>query len=179
MSTSSRTEEGSAAATQAAIANSLEQVREILFGAQHRDFARRLARIDAHVAAQAEEMRSEARRRLEALEQHINKESEALTSMLEAQRSAHLEALNNASREAREAIGLLEQRVQKLEELTARAQRDFRQQLLDQTKTFIDEARRMRGEISAAMERELAAHGEDEAAEPSREDLWKRPSEAA
>lgn len=184
MSTSGRSDlEGSAAVGQA-LAGTLDQVREILFGAHYRDLARRLARTDAHVAAQAEELRSEMRRRLEALEQHVNKEAEALSTSLESQRTDQLEAIGTGMREAREAIGLLEQRVKKLEDVTARAQRDFRQQLLDQAKSFIDEVRRMRNELGASMEREMAAaRGQGERSEAGYEEVRQvppeRPSEAA
>lgn len=186
MSTSGRAEhEGGTGLAQATIANSLEQVREILVGPQHRDFARRLARMDAHITAQAEELRSEARRRLEALEQHVNKECEALSAAVESQRSAQIEAQSSAARELREAVGLLEQRVKRLEESQARSQREFRQQLLDQAKSFIDEVRRMRDELGASLERELLrAQGAAElpAGEPpegGRREPWEPSSEAA
>jgi hypothetical protein len=181
MSTSGRAElEGSAAAGQAATVSSLEQVREILFGPHHRELARRLARMDAHTAAQAEELRAETRRRLEALEQHLKNESEALTALMESQRVAQLEALGSSAREARETASLLEQRVGRLEEQLTRTQRDLRQQLLDQAKSFIDEARRMRDEIGAVMERQLAEGAANEG-EPALEEHWEKPksSEAA
>jgi archaellum component FlaC len=175
MSTSGRAElEASAGLTQAAVSNSLEQVREILFGPQHRELARRLSRMDAHSAAQAEELRSEARRRLDALEQHVSREFEALSAALEAQRSAQVEAQSSAAREARESVALLEQRVKRLEEITARSQREFRQQLLDQAKSFIDEVRRMRDELGATVERELAGARGDVATEAAPEEGGRR-----
>src|SRR5689334_14805861 len=61
-------------------ANSLEQVREILFGPQHREFTRRLARTDVHLAAQVEELRNEARRRLDVLEAYARQGLEGLTA---------------------------------------------------------------------------------------------------
>jgi Skp family chaperone for outer membrane proteins len=186
MSTSGRAElEGGTGLAQAAVTNSLEQVREILFGPQHRELARRLARMDTHVTAQGEDLRGETRRRLEALEQHVNKECEALSAALETQQSALLEAQNSAAREARDAVALLEQRVKRLEELNARSQREFRQQLLDQAKSFIDEVRQLRAEIGTALEREIqGAHGAAElpAGDPSeggRREPWESPSEAA
>jgi hemerythrin-like domain-containing protein len=189
MSTSGRQElEGNAALAQS-VAHSLEQVREILFGPQHREFARRLARTEAHIAAQAEEIRNETRRRLEMLEAHLRKESEALTVSMEHQRSAQLEALNKAARESHEAGGSLELRIQKLEETIARVQRDFRQQLLDQAKAFIDEIRRTRDELTTAVQREImasltestetAAGPESTPEETDRHEPWERPSEAA
>lgn len=185
MSTSGRADlEGGAAGAQSALVGNLEQVREILFGAHYRELARRVARTDAHVTAQAEELRTEMRRRLEALEQHVNKEAEALSTALESQRADQLEAIGTGVREAREAIGLLEQRVKKLEDVTARAQRDFRQQLLDQAKSFIDEVRRMRSELGASVERELSVIRDEGARseagyEETRPTPPERPSEAA
>lgn len=162
MATSGRVEhEGSAGITHAAITNSLEQVREILCGAQHRELARRLSRTDAQLAAQADELRAEARRRLDLLEGHVRREMESLNASLDAHRAADAEALGNVARESREALGLIDQRIRRLEELVTRTQRELRQQMLEQANAFIDETRRTREELSAAFERELAAWGGD------------------
>ncbi|WP_437893980.1 OmpH family outer membrane protein [Sorangium sp. So ce124] len=172
MRTSGRAEhEAAAGHAESAITNSLEQVRDILCGAQFREFARRLAHTDAQVAAQAEELRSEARRRLDALEAHMRSEIDSLSASIEAQRAAADGALGSAARESREALELIAQRVQRLEELVARTQRELRQQLLDQSKSFLDETRRTRSELSAMLERELAAVWADgtDAAGPARE----------
>ena len=186
MGTSGRAEpEGGANHAPATIANSLEQVREILVGAQHRELVRRMARMDARIAAQGEELRAETRRRLEALEQHVTKECEALGAAIEAQRSAQIDAQSAAAREARDVVALLEQRVKRLEEVNARSQRELRQQLLDQAKSFIDEVRRLRDELGMALEREIQrVHGAAElpAGEPfegGQHEPWEPPSEAA
>ncbi|KYF82146.1 hypothetical protein BE17_29175 [Sorangium cellulosum] len=164
MRVSGRTEhEASAGHAESAVINSLEQVRDILCGAQLREFARRLSHTDAQLAAQAEEIRGEARRRLDVLEAHVRREIESLSTSLEAHRSSGACALGNVARESREALGLFEQRVQRLEDLVARTQREFRQQLLEQSKSFLDETRRTRDELSAALERELAAAWDDSA----------------
>ncbi|WP_437275581.1 hypothetical protein WME90_30590 [Sorangium sp. So ce375] len=158
MRTSGRAEQEAAAGhAESAIINSLEQVRDILFGAQFRELARRLSHTDAQVAAQAEELRTEARRRLDVLETHLRREIEALGASIEAERAAAAAALGNAARESREALELIAQRVQRLEDLVGHTQRELRQQLLDQSKSFLDETQRTRSELSAMVERELAA----------------------
>lgn len=165
--------EESASLAQGGVASSLEQVREILFGSHQRDFARRLARTDAHLAAQAEELRSETRRRLDVLEAHTRKELEMLTASIAAQEAAQ-----------REALGALEQRVKKLEDLMARTQHEFREQLLAQAKSFIDEVQHTRAELAAAVEREVVvAFGEPaetaEKAEPAPPEGWQQRRDAA
>jgi len=154
---SDREHDGKNNKVQGQVTASLEQVREILFGAPFRDLERKLARVDSHLAVEAEELRKEMRRRIGVLEGHVQRESEALISRFESERSAHAEALTNVHRESRDVVVALEQRVTKLEESLARAQRELRQQILDQAKSFLDEARQTRDEMAATMERELAA----------------------
>jgi hypothetical protein len=155
MSTSERTEPERDGLAQTAGASSLEQVREILFGPQQRELTRRLARTDVHFAAQAEELKNEARRRLDLLEAYVRKELEGLTAAAEAHRATQLEGVDNHVRESRDTIRLLEQRVTKLEENVARTQHDFREQLLAQAKSFVDDVRRAREELGAIIERQV------------------------
>jgi hypothetical protein len=168
MSNNERTElvEAAAPAPKNINTSSLEQVREILFGPQQRDLTRRLARTDAHLAAQTDEIRREAARRLDVLEAYVHKEIEGLVAAAEVQRSAQTEGMENNTRETRDAIRSLERRITKLEESAARAQRDFREQLLAQAKSFLEEVRRARAELGAAIEHEMVVSW-GEALEPA------------
>jgi len=167
--------DGNGARAQGQVTASLEQVREILFGAPFRDLERKLLRVDTHLAAEAEELRKELRRRIGVLEGHVQRESEALTARFESERSAHADALTTVRRDSRDTVAALEQRVTKLEEALARAQRELRQQILDQAKSFLDEARQTRDEMAAAMERELTALTEPN--EPVSERLLRTSAE--
>src|SRR5215831_15368813 len=77
----------------------LEQIREILFGSSYREFERRLALAETHLAARAHELEQEARRRIEVLEMHLQKETEALSVHLERQRVETSDGLRNMIRE--------------------------------------------------------------------------------
>jgi DNA anti-recombination protein RmuC len=172
MSTSGRAEHERVAVSSPGRATSLDQVREILVGAQYRELTRRLAHTDAHIGEQTEELRSEIKRRLEALEVHLRKELEALSASMESRRADDLQDLNSSAREVHSSVVLLEQRFKRLEEHVARVQSDLRQQMLDQVKLFIDEVRRTRDTLSAAVERELAiARGEEAVAPRSADEL--------
>jgi hypothetical protein len=138
--------------------NSLDQVREILFGTYYRDFERKLGRLDAVVSAQAEELRADTRRLVQVLEAHVKRETEAVRLELESDRSAQMEAVSSATREAREAIAQLDHRIKKLDDGLARVQREFRQQMLDEGKAFVEQARRVREEIITMLHRELAMY---------------------
>jgi hypothetical protein len=138
--------------------NSLEQVREILFGAYVRDFERKLARIEALVASQSDEIRADTKRMVGVLEAHVKRENEAQAAQRESDRAAQTAVLNNAAREARDAIAELDQRIKKLEDALIRAQRDFRQQILDEAKGFVEQSRALRDELVSTLHRELALY---------------------
>jgi uncharacterized protein Yka (UPF0111/DUF47 family) len=142
--------------------SSLEQVRELLFGQSQREFERKLARIDAHLASQGDDVRKEMRRRLEELQGHLFQEMETLAGRLGSERSEHSDAMNHLAREMRESIGALEQRMTRFEESLGRIQRDVRQQILDQSKHFIEEMQVVKAELLRVLEHELTSFAGEE-----------------
>ncbi len=154
--------------------DSLGQLREILFGQAQRELERRIARADAHLVSRAHDLEEESRRRLDTLEQHLVKETEALTTRLERELVERGDLLRAITREQRESQTSLDQRLKKIEEAVIHAQRELRQDLLAQAKRFMDELHRLRQEFAQTIERELGL------AEGDLEDLGhgdeKRPS---
>jgi hypothetical protein len=139
----------------------LEQIREILFGALFRELERRLVRSDLHLNAHAKEIEQEARRRTEVLETHLRTAIEALAARVEHTLVEAADALRGVTRENREAISALERRIAKAEEAGTVAQRELRNQLLEQAKSFLDELQRLRREMLATLQEELGlAEGE-------------------
>ncbi len=137
----------------------LEQIREILFGAHYREIERRVVQLESRHDATMQELRTEVSRRLDALEAHVQREAEALASRLAAEHTAQLDALKGVSQEGRETLHAQESRLVRLEESTAKAQRDLRQTVLDQAKDFLGEIRRARDEMRAMVSQEIEALG--------------------
>ena len=133
----------------------LDQIREILFGAAQREFDRRLARADAHLSARLHELEQETRRRMDVLEAHLRKELEALANRVTREAGDAAETFRKMSKEHREAISHLEQQNAKIQESGLRAQRELREQLLEQAKSFLDELQRSRKELLAILQQEL------------------------
>jgi hypothetical protein len=146
----------------------LEQIREILFGAVHRELDRRLVRADAHLAARAQDLEQETRRRTEVLETHLKRETEALAARLEREFAETGDTLRKLAREQREAISSVEQKLAKIEESSVQGRRELRNQLLEQAKSFLDELQRLRKELFTTLQRELSL-AEGELAEELRE----------
>jgi hypothetical protein len=138
----------------------LEQIREILFGALYRELERRLARADIHTSTRSKEIEQEARKRTEVLESHLRTEIGALTARVEHAFVEAADALRGVTRENREALSALEKRIAKAEEAGAFAQRELRNQLLEQAKSFLDELQHLRSELLATLQEELGAEGE-------------------
>jgi hypothetical protein len=133
----------------------LDQIREILFGALFRELERRMARSDLHLSARSKEIEQEARRRTEVLETHLRTAIGALAARVENSLVEAADALRNVTRENREAVSALEKRIAKAEEAGTVAQRELRNQLLEQAKTFLDELQRLRQEMLATLQEEL------------------------
>ena len=152
----------------------LAQLREILVGANVRELERRLARAESHMMVRSNELEQESRRRMEVIEAHLRKESDALSSRLERELLQTSEAIRAVTREHRESVAAVEQRVAKLEEAIQRAQRESRDQMLQQAKRFLDELQQFRREVMETLERELGSdagfeqggYGEEERASP-------------
>src|SRR5215813_12449769 len=56
----------------------VDKIRDILFGAQMRDYDKRFARLEDRLMKDAEALRDEMRKRLDALESYVKQEAEAL-----------------------------------------------------------------------------------------------------
>jgi len=138
----------------------LDQIREILFGTIVRELERRMARADVHMSTRSKEIEQEARRRTEVVEGHVRTEIAALASRVERALVETADALRSVVRENRDAIGAIEKRLAKVEESGAGAQRELRNQMLDQAKSFLDELRHLRAELLEALEQGFEPEGE-------------------
>jgi hypothetical protein len=121
----------------------------------HRELERGLLRLDAHLATRARDLEEESRRRTEVLESHLKNETAAISARLDRESSEVGDTLRKIGREHREAIAGVEQKLAKLEESSARNDRELRHQLLEQAKSFLDEVQRLRKELFATLQQEL------------------------
>jgi len=155
----------------------LERIREILLGDILVALERRLARLDGYIASRSNELQQDVRHRTDVLEAHVRREIEA-TSAREAHDTSELSGVIRAVRqEHRDAVAQLERRLEKIEarveESVARVERETREQLLAQAKSFIEELDRVRDQLRSALVLELGIA--DEPAEEGGEHAGARP----
>jgi seryl-tRNA synthetase len=133
-------------------AGNVDKIREILFGGQMRDYDKRFSRLEERLMKESNELRENTRRSIETLESFVKKEFEALSAQLDAERQGR----DGVAREFHDTASTIQKKLEDFENHTAQAQRDLRQQLLDQSKSLNDEIRRKHDEISTALQREVA-----------------------
>jgi len=144
---------------------SIDDVREILFGEARRELERRVSRLQSRLTAHCEDLAKIEQQRTTTLEAHVAGELAVLRGRIDTDAAEAREAVRALVRDQREAMQRVEERVAKIEEAVLGSQRELRQQMLEQSRSFFDELARVRRELSFALEDELGppARGEADA----------------
>ena len=147
---------------------SLDKVRDILFGSQMRAVETRLQGMEERLRQEHENIRSDFTKQTESLDALIRSEVEALTERLSAERTRRTEELKSLSAEIKEAIRALEKRHVKLEEAGTMADAALRDQLLLQSRDAAAELAKLGERLTAELSR---SHQELKSAETDRATL--------
>lgn len=135
-------------------AASIDKVRDILFGTQLREFDRRFARLEERLLKETNDLKEDLRSRLDALELYARKENDSLAEQIKSEHDGRVDAAAALSRELQEAAKTLERRSAALDDQLSKAQRDLRQQILEQHQRLSDEIRKRADDLLAALARE-------------------------
>jgi dGTP triphosphohydrolase len=130
----------------------LDKIRDILFGAQTRDYERKLATIEERLVKESADLRNDLKRRFDSLELYIKKEVEAVTERVKSEQAERADSLKELSCELKDLAKGIEKKTIQLEDQASKAQRDLRQQILDQSKNLSEEIHAHHKELSAAQD---------------------------
>ena len=150
-----------AVAAQQSESGNVDKIREILFGGQMREYEKKFVRLEERLAKESAELRDDTKRIVLALETFVKKEFEALSNRLQAEQLSRENSVDGVSRELLYTTKALETKLAQFENQAVQAQRDLRQQLLEQSQSLGEEIRRRHEEISARLEREVAEINND------------------
>lgn len=131
----------------------LDQVREILFGAQSRGIEKRLMRLEEELPKRMAEMREEVRRGLATLEKYAQTEIDALNERLRAEAKERDGGDDDLRSRVDEMGKAVRKEVTALDGRATGAQRELRQQLLDHAKRLDEEIQRRSDDLAAALAR--------------------------
>ncbi len=127
---------------------SIEKVRDILFGAQVRDFETRFARVEERMTKEVAALMDETRKRFDSLETYFRKEIESLADQLKVEQGERAESSKELSGEIKDTNKLFEKKIGRLDEQLNKHSRELRQQILEQYKNLSDEIRQKHEETS-------------------------------
>ena len=130
----------------------LDKIRDILFGAQARDYERKFATLEEQLLKESADLRNDLKRRFDSLELYMKKEVEAVTERVKTEQTGRVDSLKELSCELRDLAKGIEKKTSQLEEQASKAQRDILQQILDQSKNLSEEIQEHHKELSAAQD---------------------------
>ena len=151
---------------------SVDKIRDILFGAQMREYDRRFTRLEERLLKEASDLREETRQHFDTLESFIKSEFAALSDRLKTENRQRDEMGAEMNTRLQESAKALERKLMQLDELTAQNQRALRQQMLEQAKTMNDELRRKYEELGSVIAREADSLRHDKTDRAALADLF-------
>lgn len=157
----------------------IERVREILLGDIVAELERRLTRLDYLITHRNQEVLQDVRTRTDVLETHVRKELQSQSTRATHDVSQLHDAIRGTRDASREVETRLEERLMRLEERVdssiARLERETRELVLAQAKTFIESIERVRGELRAGLVRELGLDSENLDEDREHAGTWPAP----
>jgi len=118
---------------------SLDRVRDILFGGHMRAVESRIARIEERLHREQAALRTDLDKQTRSLEASVQKEIQTVAETLKAERARRADDLKSVSHEVTRGLKNVDKRLGKLDEATGAADADLRSQLLEHTQTVASE----------------------------------------
>ena len=132
---------------------SLDQVRDILFGGQMRMVDTRLRGLEERIALEHANLRNDLTRQIAELGEASKREFAVHAERLSAERTKRADDLKALSAELKEALKSLERRHLKFEEATSQADAEVRDQLVKQSAAFSAELARTAERLTSELDR--------------------------
>ena len=154
----------------------VDRIRDILFGSQMRDYEGRFQRVEERLGREAQELRADVQKRLEALEVFMKGEGESMSNRVKTEQWERSQAMEKLGRELAETAKRLDEKLGGLDEQRGNEIRDLRHQLLEQSKALSNEIREKHDQLKAGLEHEA---GQIRGAMTGREALAEMLSEVS
>lgn len=134
--------------------NSLDKVRDILFGNQLRDVEKKFARLEERLFKECLNSREENKKRLDSLESYVKQEFESLSQRMKQEQGNRDETIQSLAEENKKITTALENKLNQFDEHVNNSQREMREQILSQSKSLHDDIVQKYEEILEILRRE-------------------------
>lgn len=132
----------------------VDKIRDILFGAQMRDYDRRFVGLEERLLRESGELKDDMHRRLSATEQFLRGELESLAASLSAEQRDRTQGVRDAMDATANVNRELSDRIAALAEQVAHQHRELRNVMNDQFRQLQEDVERRHQELSGALRRE-------------------------
>jgi len=134
-------------------AGNIDQIRDILFGNNMRDYDKRFIKLEANVNSELLSIRDETRRLFSSLEDFAKNEVKSLSEQLKSEQEDREDAIASQEKE----LAKITRKLTKHEEDTKQNQRDLRQHILDLSKDLMDAVSKQGEDLNSTLNREVDA----------------------
>ena len=142
---------------------SLDKVRDILFGGQMRAVDGRLQTLEERLLNEQAQMFAARDSHVANLEANLRRELQSLADQLSAERAKRGEELKVLGTELRDALRSLEKRHVRLEEMGGAADAELRDSILEQSRVVSAQLERLSNRLATDLNREVAGLRHDKA----------------
>ncbi|HSJ62943.1 MAG TPA: hypothetical protein VK922_03445 [Gemmatimonadaceae bacterium] len=134
---------------------SLDKVRDILFGGQMRAVEARIQNLEERLLREQDVMRTDLLQQIREVDAAARRELDSLGARLAAERETRAEELKALGAELRESLKALERRHATLEEAANAADAELRDGLLEHSRATSAEFERLTRRVAADLDREV------------------------
>ena len=150
----------------------VDQIRDIIFGAQMRDYEKRFARLEERLLSESELLRSEISSRLDALESYIRQEIASVLDQLSIERGEREDDTRHLSDELDKLAGDTEKKHTQLQANMNQGQSELRESLLEQAKSLSADIQVVRETLSKSLDRSTQELRDDKADRKALADMF-------
>ncbi|PCJ31208.1 MAG: hypothetical protein COA90_06850 [Gammaproteobacteria bacterium] len=133
----------------------VDQIRDILFGSQMKDYERKFSRLEERIMSEVTRLKSDSNKRFDVLEEFINKGIDSLSDKLRVEKTDRSESIKELTSELTSTAKGLEKKLNSFEQTTEKDVRELRQSLFDQSKTLLNEIGEKHDEGMAIFDRSV------------------------
>ncbi len=150
----------------------VDQIRDIIFGAQMRDYEKRFSRLEERVLNESNLLRNETSNRLDTLESYIKQEIGSVLDQLSVERGEREDDTRHASDELSKKASEHEKKLNQLQTKMNQGQSELRESLLNQSKSLSNEIQMVRDTLTSALDRSTEELRDDKADRKALADMF-------
>jgi hypothetical protein len=133
--------------------DSVDRIRDILFGAQVRQYEQKFGILEDTIQKEITMLHEATKKSIESLENFTKKQLESLTAQLKTEQKERSETMNELSKTFDNANKNLEKKIIRLEDRANTIHQDLQEQILQQSKTLMNEIRQKHEEVVISLKK--------------------------